>query len=195
MDATVVSSWSSSSSRYRSAITSAKIRTSIIVLERSPDRLDGRDRSVARSVLIERLGARPGVCGTDDAHGVVHPYFFVDTTGVQLLFSGLEIQGSGTLIVYSALVAALCLADRFAAAKAAALKGNRERELAAVGWWTAQRCSGGLVMLVMMSFNLVLFLETVVFLGVSELLMVRTSAAGGAQQAYAPVSQGDDEAG
>lgn len=107
-----------------------------------------------------------------------HPYFFVDTTGVQLLFSGLEIQGAGTLFVYSALVAALCTIDRFAAAKAMALKGNRERELAAVGWWTAQRCSGGLVMLIMMSFNLVLFLETIVFLGLAELLMIRTAAAG-----------------
>ena len=121
-----------------------------------------------------------------------HPYFFVELEGVQLLFSAFEIGGTATFLLYSVLLAALCACDRFAAAKAATLKRHPQRECAAVGWWTVQRLSGGLVMLVMMSFNLVLFAETVAFLGAAELWMVRSGRAMAHHHAFAPVATTDD---
>lgn len=120
-----------------------------------------------------------------------HPYFFVNLDGVQLLFSALEITGTATFLLYSVLLAALCAFDRFAAAKAATLKILPQRECAAVGWWTVQRLSGGLVMLVMMSFNLILFVETILLLGAAELWMVRSGRAV-AHHAFAPVATADD---
>lgn len=124
-----------------------------------------------------------------------HPYFFVETDGVQLLFSGLQIKGVGTLLLYSAVLGALCAFDRWAAATAARLKNQPQSERAAVGWWTVQRLSGGLVMLVMMSFNLILFAETIVFLGAAELWMVETGRAGSQQHAFTSVPSDDVELG
>ena len=125
------------------------------------------------------------------ADGLVAPVFFVDVAGVQLLFSTLEITGPATFLLCSVLLGAVCAFDRFAAARAASLKGLPQCECAAVGWWTAQRLSGGLVMLVMMSFNLVLFAETIAFLGAAELSMVRSGRATAHHHGFAPVATAD----
>ena len=132
------------------------------------------------------------------------PFFFIDPTKVQVLFSFCQIEGTGSLLLYSGAVAALCTFDRWAAAKASQLRAAASSpadDTTDVAWWALQRLSGGLVMLVMMSFNAILFAETVVFLGLAELAMVRTQAARRADApatetaAFAPLSQLDDDAG
>ena len=50
--------------------------------------------------------------GMDMGMGWWHPYFFIETEGVQLLFSGLQVKGTGTLLLYSLLLFAVCAFDR-----------------------------------------------------------------------------------
>lgn len=102
------------------------------------------------------------------------PFFFTDVTGVQVLFAGARIEGPASFAVVILCIALLCGFDRWAAARAAALYDSREKELSAVGWWAAQRLSGGLVMLLMMTFNAVLFLATIGCLALAELAVRKT---------------------
>eukprot|EP01051_Picozoa_sp_SAG22_P009488 SAG22_NODE_795_length_7149_cov_16.608227_5_plen_134_part_00 len=121
------------------------------------------------------------------------PYFFVDVAGVQVLFSGARIGSSAASLAAAVLgIALLCLFDRLAAAQAAALRGGgREKENAAVGWWAAQRLSGGLVMLVMMTFNVVLFGTTIACLAAAELAVVKTFRPGVHQFRAVPTADDD----
>jgi hypothetical protein len=66
------------------------------------------------------------------------PYFFWDPSEVQLLFSWARIDGIPTFILANVALAVLCALDRWLAAAASAARGDRERELRAVGLWTAQ---------------------------------------------------------
>jgi hypothetical protein len=111
------------------------------------------------------------------AMGWWKPYFFTDTSGVQLLLSPLQIGGLGSLLLATVGVGLLCLLDRWAAAEAAAARRRLPHlhssssssagavTVVAACWWTLQRLTGGLVMLLMMTFNLLIFLEVVTFLG------------------------------
>ena len=108
------------------------------------------------------------------AMGWWKPYFFTDTSGVQLLLSPLQIGGLGSLLLATVGVGLLCLLDRWAAAEAAAARrrlphlhssSSAGAVTGAACWWTLQRLTGGLVMLLMMTFNLLIFLEVVTFLG------------------------------
>ncbi|CAB9505900.1 expressed unknown protein [Seminavis robusta] len=96
------------------------------------------------------------------------PYFFVDTTGVQLLFDWAKIDDTLTFISASGSIALLCLLDRFAAHLAL---HQRQKVYSSTLAWTVQRCTSGFLMLIMMSFNIILFLEVVLFSGMSELGM------------------------
>ena len=95
------------------------------------------------------------------------PYFFLDTTGVQFLLPELVIDGSfETLFVSGLVVAFLSFLDRYTAH---ASRGNHVYYSALC--YTIQKFTSGLLMLVMMSFNGVLFLEVVLFSGAAELWM------------------------
>ena len=97
------------------------------------------------------------------------PYFFLDTNGVQLLFDWAKIDGLASFLACSSALAALCLVDRFAHHyNLHKLSGSLCSSTAA---WTVQRFTSGLLMLVMMSFNMVLFLEVIIFSGLAELAM------------------------
>jgi len=110
------------------------------------------------------------------------PYFFIDPYGSQLLFSWAEIDGPQSLLLSSMAVAVLALFDRWVADRSDQMRkrlraidiGDSCRDLwldqiRAVSWWTLQKLSGGMLMLILMSFCAVLFLETVVFLGLAGL--------------------------
>ena len=65
----------------------------------------------------------------------------------------------------------LCAADRVLADQAGAarrLASSHEDDHAVAALYTAQRFSGGLVMLLMMSFNVIIFTWTVLMLGAAE---------------------------
>lgn len=97
------------------------------------------------------------------------PYFFVDTSGVQLLFEWAEIDGTGTFLLCTAAIAALCLLDRLT--HHYTMHHLSGRIYVSTAAWTVQRLTSGLLMLVMMSFNMILFLEVIVFSGMAELSM------------------------
>lgn len=108
------------------------------------------------------------------------PYFFVSLDKVQVLFPWWRAEGPTAVLFTAVGIAAICTADRYAAAKAAQLRlaaSSPAEEITAVAWWTAQRLTGGLVMLLMMTFNVILFLLTIMFLGIAELAMLRSGAA------------------
>jgi hypothetical protein len=106
------------------------------------------------------------------------PYFFVDPSGVQLLFGWATIDGflSVSFLAATATVAVLALTDRWLAAHlSSASMSWSDVTLSArtvyvsTALWTAQRVTSGLIMLIMMSFNAVLFAEALLFLGAAEL--------------------------
>ena len=100
-----------------------------------------------------------------------HPYFFSDTEGVQLLLPDVVLSGPVSLFVGFLLVALLCVADRFLFHRF----GFNEPAPAAV-LYAVQRLTGGLVMLLMMTFNAPLFAWIICSLGVGEWLATRGSA-------------------
>ena len=109
------------------------------------------------------------------------PYFGTSPVGVHVLFSWLQIRRSTDLLASSVGLAVLCVLDRYVAFRAKALEAPtghalpRENALVAVAWRTAQRLSSGLLLLVIVSFDLVLFVETIVFLGLGELLVMKAA--------------------
>ena len=98
------------------------------------------------------------------------PYFFTETEGVQLLFEWAQIEGTQTFVLASAVVAILSLLDRWAAHYSIHLLRQQSVYRSTV-IWTLERFASGLLMLVMMSFNAILFLQVVIFSGVAELVM------------------------
>ena len=108
---------------------------------------------------------------TNTGMGWWHPYFFTSTADVQLLLPSLTIDPDRplTLLLALALVFLLCLTDRWAAARTRSADRTSSSYLVYYG---LQRASGGSVMLVMMSFNMVLFGATIVGLVLGEALVV-----------------------
>ena len=102
------------------------------------------------------------------AMGWWKPYFFLDPTGVQFLHHDLVIDGSfETLFVSGSGIALLSILDHYAAR---ASKANPNVYISTL-YYTIQKLTSGLLMLVMMSFNGLLFLEVVLFGGAAELMM------------------------
>jgi len=114
---------------------------------------------------------------TSSTMGWWHPYFFTDTTDVQLLLPSLRIDGTpASLTLALTVIFLLCLLDRWAVARSASARGTPFY----IPWFFLQRLAGGLVMLVMMSFNVVLFGATLVSLAVCELIVAgSTGVCGG----------------
>ena len=77
----------------------------------------------------------------------------------------------------------MCISDRCAAAKHTAALAGKTGKLRIVTWFAIQRLTGGLIMLVMMAFNMVLFLECIVFLAVAELAVLQLSSPRGSYSA------------
>ncbi len=103
------------------------------------------------------------------AMGWWKPYFFLDPTGVQFLLPGLVIDGSlETLLVSGLSILVLSILDRYAAHASRNHHSNIHRS---VFYYTVQKFTSGLLMLIMMSFNALLFLEVVLFGGAAELWM------------------------
>lgn len=93
------------------------------------------------------------------------PYFFIDLTGVQVLIPAAQIEGPVSFLLISTSIVCLCFLDRFLSHY---VTPSIYKQTAV---YTLQRFTGGLVMLIMMSFNVILFVEMVVFLGMGELYM------------------------
>ena len=98
------------------------------------------------------------------------PYFFLDPTGVQLLLPNLVIDGSAeTLVVSAFAIALIAFLDRYMAHVS-----RKDLDISvylSVLCFTTQKFTSGLLMLIMMSFNTLLFLEVVLFSGTAELWM------------------------
>ena len=115
------------------------------------------------------------------------PYFFLDPSGVQLLVPALVIDGSIFSLILSAVgIAFLALIDRYTAhaSRNANACSNTSDGLSQVYvstvYYTIQRFTSGLLMLIMMSFNVILFLEVIIFSGIAELGMkIRNRRGGG----------------
>ena len=101
------------------------------------------------------------------AMGWWKPYFFLDPDGVQFLLPNLVIDGGTETLFVSALsIALLALIDRYMA------HTSRSTSIYFSAFcFTIQKLTSGLLMLIMMSFNVVLFLEVVLFSGVAELFV------------------------
>jgi len=116
------------------------------------------------------------------------PYFFIDLDGVQLLLPALVIDGSSFIsIIHSSIgILILVLVDRFMAHAYYCANNNtssarcyREDEYSnhrnaiylSTLYYTIQRFTSGLLMLLMMSFNVILFMEIILFSGIVELGM------------------------
>ena len=97
------------------------------------------------------------------------PYFFVELTGVQLLLPGLVLRSYGDCFLGGCFIAVLGYADRWLAH---ATSRTLRNDNATAALFTAQRLTGGLLMLLMMSFNVPLFLWTVTCVGASERVML-----------------------
>jgi hypothetical protein len=101
------------------------------------------------------------------------PYFFFNPSGVQLLVPGFALD-SVTSYVFGALaIAALSITDRTLsrmAMRSAKVASSHAGDSHSALLFTAQRFTGGLVMLLMMTFNFWIFIWTVLSLGLGEKL-------------------------
>lgn len=96
------------------------------------------------------------------------PYFFLNPTGVQFLLPQLVIDGSfETLFASGLAIALLSILDRYIAHVS---RGNPNVYISTL-CYTIQKFTSGLLMLIMMSFNVLLFSEVVLFGGAAELCM------------------------
>jgi len=108
------------------------------------------------------------------AMGWWKPYFFLDPSGVQVLVPTLVIDGSIKSVILSAVgIAFLALIDRYTAhaSRNACSTSDGSQVYVSTVYYTIQRFTSGLLMLIMMSFNVILFLEVIIFSGVAELGM------------------------
>ena len=99
------------------------------------------------------------------------PFFFTDTGGVQILLESATIDSTqpSTFWFASAFIAFLCIVDRWAAHYALHKFKRQHSIYMSTAIWTIQRFTSGLLMLIMMSFNVILFMEVVLFSGFAEL--------------------------
>ena len=98
------------------------------------------------------------------------PYFFMSTEGVQLLLPEIVLSGPVSHVAGFALVLLLCVADRFLTHRF-----GFSEPVASAMLYAVQRLTGGLVMLLLMSFNAPLFVWVICSLGVGEWLAIRGS--------------------
>ena len=99
------------------------------------------------------------------------PYFFLDLSGVQILFAFFVLDGPVSWLLAAAAIATLCWLDRHLASllSAPSRKDSEPRgDNAAAALFMAQRCTAGLVMLLLMSFNAIVFAYTILALGLAE---------------------------
>ena len=113
------------------------------------------------------------------------PYFFWDISGVQVLLPSLVIHDTYSFLLLSALIFGLCFIDRSlshycsynsarssntvdSSSSANASNDGRGSIGMEVIIYSCQRFVSGLIMLIMMSFNAVLYTEVIIFLGISE---------------------------
>jgi hypothetical protein len=172
---------------HKENTSTASHRTNSFATDRSIDRSQQTrflkhslsERKDNREEKKEKRNAEPAF---SMAMGWWKPYFFLDPTGVQLLLPNLVIDGSKeTLFVSGLAIAVLALLDRYTAHAAASRiqsrigNSNDDDNYNAVYFsalcYTVQKFTSGLLMLIMMSFNAVLFLEVVLFSGAAELWM------------------------
>lgn len=113
------------------------------------------------------------------------PYFFFDTDGVQLLVPWFALGGASSHLLGALVVLALSGADRLLARTLTAARASHDDRAAAL-LYALSRLTSGLIMLLMMSFNIWIFLWTVLSLGFAEFLVLRrASRAGGSSFALA----------
>ena len=98
------------------------------------------------------------------------PYFFTDLEGVQLLVPSFVLEGTFGVSWCSAAVVILALAtlDRGLASLHQTHQPQRHSDNVAAAFFMAQRLSAGLVMLLLMSFNAIVFAYTIAALGAAE---------------------------
>merc|ERR1719244_450443 len=97
------------------------------------------------------------------------PYFFVDLVHVQLLLEDIVLDGSlASTALASLCIAGLTFADRWLAYTH---KHTSHTARSHAVLFTLQKCTGGMLMLLLMSFNVILFIEVVLLCGLWEYLL------------------------
>ena len=98
------------------------------------------------------------------------PYFFWDLNSVQVLHEKLVLDGSlGSILLVSLGIAALAFVDRL-------LAHHHKRQDTAISHslhYMLQKSTGGLLMLILMSFNIILFMEVILFCGMWEYVLFK----------------------
>lgn len=102
------------------------------------------------------------------AMGWWRPFFFFDPSGVQLLVAGFALDGFLSYLLGAACIAGLCFADRLLAAHHACVHAWQRDDTKTAALYAAQRLTGGLIMLLLMSFNVPVFGWVIVSLGLAE---------------------------
>ena len=112
------------------------------------------------------------------AMGWWKPYFFIDLKSIQLLHKDLVLDGTffNTLIA-SLFMFCLALLDRYVSNRLHSHSMHQHKRVPShhALLYTLQKCSGGLLMLILMSFNLILFMEVVLFCGFWEYVFLKRS--------------------
>ena len=99
------------------------------------------------------------------------PYFFVDLKSVQLLHEDLVLDGTfGSAFVATMGIFLLAFLDRWLCHQQCF--GTQSASSHAV-FYTLQKITGGLLMLILMSFNVLLFAEVCLFCGAWEYVAVK----------------------
>ena len=96
------------------------------------------------------------------------PYFFFDPHGVQLLLPSFVLGTASSYIGAAVSIVLLCLADRRLAHALSAAAAGSESANARAALFLVQRCTGTLLMLLLMSFNAPIIAYTLASLGAAE---------------------------
>ena len=178
--------------RERQAISRVFIYVDSLFLCRAVEKAVFNPQKVAKfalrgSVRDRTTGGRPSRAGSRclgrarsrnhqpaAVHGMMgwwRPFFFFDLSGVQILIAPFVLDGPLSWLLAAGAIASLCWLDRsLASLLSAPLRKDSEprSDNAASALFMGQRCTGGLIMLLLMSFNAIVFAYTILALGLAE---------------------------
>ena len=107
------------------------------------------------------------------------PYFFSEVTGVQVLFSPLEIRGAVDFLFAALFVLVLCFADGWLSKRNKLHHTGTRSHLRLSALKAIHTATHFLIMLVVMSFNIWLFLCVVVSTGLAEFVLLKHGSSWG----------------
>ena len=126
------------------------------------------------------LGGKIGnatTAGMGGMGGWWHPYFFFDYHGVQVLLFGAKLHNGFDFLLASVAILLLCVMDAWVGRWDHAVTGQPalEHALLKSALKAGHATTHFLIMLIVMSFNVSLFIVTVLSMGVAEFMMIRFS--------------------